>query len=165
MPTINLGYTAPINPPSAKPVLTLPQIWAGLQRKVRHAEEFVPLIKSCAVESEVVQDEANGGNTVITRVIDFGNEKLGSQKKDGKLVREVCTLYPPVRVDFLQEDGTKIGNYVSEGQDGGLWMTYIFEWRVEEGQEGIEARFKETAKMAVEKTIETIRRLVKEGEL
>ncbi|KAK3989050.1 hypothetical protein QBC44DRAFT_94988 [Cladorrhinum sp. PSN332] len=161
MPTINLGYTAPINPPSAEPVLTLPQIWAGLQRKVRHAEQFVPLIKSCAVESET-QSEA--GNTVITRVVDFGNN-LGLQQKDGKLVREVCTLYPPVRVDFLQEDGTKIGNYVSEGQDGGLWMTYVFEWRVEEGEEGVEARFKQTAKMAVEKSIETIRRLVKEGQL
>ncbi|KAK4164612.1 hypothetical protein QBC43DRAFT_45582 [Cladorrhinum sp. PSN259] len=161
MPTLNLGYTAPINPAGASPVLTLPQIWAGLQRKVRHAEEFVPLILSCTVESEV---EDKVGNTVITRVVDFGNN-LGLQQKDGKLTREVCTLYPPVRVHFLQEDGTKIGNYVSEGQDGGLWMTYMFEWRVGEGEEKVEGRFKETAKMAVEKSIETIRNLVREGKL
>jgi hypothetical protein len=63
MVNLNFAYTAPINPPSASPVLTLPQVWAGLQRKIRFAHEFVPVIESC----EVLSDE----DGVVTRVVKF----------------------------------------------------------------------------------------------
>lgn len=63
MVNFNYAYTAPINPPNASPVLTVPQIWAGLQRKIRFAHEFVPVIESC----EVISDE----NDVVTRVVKF----------------------------------------------------------------------------------------------
>ena len=43
MVTINLAYTAPVNAAGAEPALTAAQVWAGLQRKVRSAHEFVPL--------------------------------------------------------------------------------------------------------------------------
>jgi hypothetical protein len=49
---LHLAHTTPINPPSASPALTRAQIWAGLQRKIRHAEEFVPVIASCTVVSD-----------------------------------------------------------------------------------------------------------------
>jgi hypothetical protein len=63
MVNFNYSYTAAINPPNASPVLTVPQIWAGLQRKIRFAHEFVPVIESC----EVISDE----NDVVTRVVKF----------------------------------------------------------------------------------------------
>jgi len=135
MVVFNLAYTAPINRPGQSPVLTIDQVWVGLQRKVRHAEEFVPLIVECKVEKE----EEEGGNVVITRVVKF---RPGSgPKADGEPVTEVCKLYPPCRVDFWQENGTKIANYVAQGPGEGpedLYMTYVFEWRhpaVEAGSE------------------------------
>jgi hypothetical protein len=60
----------------------------------------------------------------------------------GKTVKEVCKLYAPCRIDFLQEDGTTIGNYVSRGPAGELMMTYVFQWKVKgEIGEGEEERF------------------------
>jgi len=71
MVSLNLAYTAPINPSSASPILTPTQIWAGLQRKIQHAEEFVPVIESC----QVISDD----NGVVTREVVF---KKGQGPKD-----------------------------------------------------------------------------------
>lgn len=66
-------------------------------------------------------------------------------------VTEVCKLFAPCRVDFEQEDGTTIGNYVSEGAGGELYMTYVFQWRVEgvaggsEQAKGLEERYKKVS--------------------
>lgn len=46
---LNLAYTSKINPAGATPVLTRAQVWKGLQRKIRYAQEFVPVIESCTV--------------------------------------------------------------------------------------------------------------------
>lgn len=85
MVNIHVAYTQPINPPSATPVLTRSQIWKGLQRKVRSATEFVPVIVSCDVENE----EEN----VVTRVVAF---KEGYGNTSG--VREICKEYAPTKV-------------------------------------------------------------------
>lgn len=70
-------------------MLTLPQIWAGLQRKVRHAEEFVGgAIKSTDVIS-VGKD--SHGREVITREVVFS--------EGDRRVKEVCTLYEPMKVE------------------------------------------------------------------
>ncbi|GAB1316917.1 Bet v I/Major latex protein domain-containing protein [Madurella fahalii] len=166
MLVINLGYTAPVNRPGQSPVLTLDQVWAGLQRKVRHAEEFVPLIEACEVVSE---EKSETGEEVITRLVTF-RQRPDAGPNAGKQVKEVCKLHAPCRVDFFQEDGSKIANYVTSGEGGELYMTYVFEWRhatVEaESEEArkLEETSKQTAKMAVESSIETIRRMVaKEG--
>ena len=63
MVTLHTAYTAPINPGNASPVLTSAQVWLGLQRKIRHAEEFVPVIESC----KVISDE----NGVVNREVVF----------------------------------------------------------------------------------------------
>ena len=63
-----LAYTAPINPPNTTPVLTVPQVWQGLQRKIRFAQEFVSAITSCTV----LEDKDN----VVTRTVTF-KEGLG----------------------------------------------------------------------------------------
>ncbi|KAK4207990.1 DUF1857-domain-containing protein [Rhypophila decipiens] len=171
MTVINLGYTAQINR-EGQSVLTISQVWAGLERKVRHAEEFVPLISACEVLEEQIAKENGNDQQVeaITRNVTF----RGNNGDPGRVVKEVCKLYPPCRVDFHQEDGSKIANYVTYGPSGeeqDLWMTYVFEWRHPDVQEGsdeaaaLKVKHKTTAKMAVESSIETIRRLVAEGKL
>jgi hypothetical protein len=50
MVNFNIAYTSRINPVGATPVLNQAQIWAGLQRKIRFAQEFVPVIESCEVK-------------------------------------------------------------------------------------------------------------------
>ncbi|KAK4642210.1 hypothetical protein QC761_507110 [Podospora bellae-mahoneyi] len=172
MVLINIAYTAPINRPGQHPVLTTPQVWAGLVRKVRHAQEFVPVIESCAVASE----ETNAaGQLVVTRYVNFGQAApVPASGGEGGEVKEVCTLFPPHRVDFVQDDGTRVWNHVSQGpgKDGeDLYLTYVFEARDDAVEDGspdaaaLEERFKTTAKRAVESSIETIRRLVSEGKL
>lgn len=153
MVTINLAYTAPVNPPGAEPELTPDQVWTGLQYKVRRADKFVPVITECKVLSEDPrfsegeQGEQGGEQPqVITRLVMFqpgsgavpgGGDDDGSGNRP-RMVREVCRLYAPCRVDFAQEDGSTIGNYVSRGPDGELMMTYVFEWRVPGVQAGSE---------------------------
>jgi hypothetical protein len=126
MVTINLAYTAPVNPAGASPVLTESQVWTGLKRKVRRAYEFVPVIVAC----EVISDE---GDTVVRKVT-FSSE--GPKQETNEPVREVCVHFAPSRVDFNQDDGSTISNIVSRGPDGELLMTYAFEWRQDHIQEG-----------------------------
>jgi len=138
MPIINLSYTSKINPPNASPQLTPTQIWAGLQRKIRFAQEFVPVILSCTV---VAEDAATG---TVTREVVF---KPGTAAKER--AREVVTSFWPSWVEFEQEDGTHIRNIISDSGDGGvadLCMTYAFQFRVE-GEEGSEGVDKEVVRL------------------
>ena len=84
---LHLAHTTPINPPSAS-ALTRAQIWAGLQRKIRHAEEFVPVISSCTVLSD-----ADG---VVVRDVRF---KLGQGAKEAarETVRTCGTSWVSLR--------------------------------------------------------------------
>lgn len=84
MVNLYLAYTAPINPPNTTPVLTTAQCWAGLERKVRNAPEFVGAIATCDV-----LDETSDG--VVTREVTF---KANPEKK----VKEVCRPYKPTKV-------------------------------------------------------------------
>ncbi|KAI5923872.1 hypothetical protein F4810DRAFT_152135 [Camillea tinctor] len=154
MVTINLAYTAPINPAGATPPLTQDQVWAGLQLKIRRAQDFVPVIGSCAVVSE-------DAGTVV-RDVRFA---------DGREVRETCVSYAPCRVVFEQPDGSTVTNVCGRGPDGELLLSYVFEWRHPEVTEG-SARARELekthwtiAKMAVESSIKSIRWLVQEGKI
>lgn len=58
--------TIPVNGPSEPFVLRRDQLWQALQRKIRHPEEFVPVLSSCTVH----KDE----NGIVERdvVLDFG---------------------------------------------------------------------------------------------
>ncbi|KAF5640939.1 uncharacterized protein FTJAE_4365 [Fusarium tjaetaba] len=164
MVNINLAYSAPINPSGASPILSEAQIWNGLRRKVRKAHEFVAPILEC----EVLSEEQTESDTKVTRQVVFDKEARGS---NDNVVKEVVYEFAPTRVDFYQPDGSKIFNIVSVDEEGNLMMTYAFEWRhpgVEaEGEPAKELRdeYLKMAKGAVEGTITTIRKLVKEGEL
>lgn len=79
-----------------------------------------------------------------------------------------------MQVDFQQSDGTTISNIISDGPSGepnDLFLSYSFEWKhpnVEAGSaeaEQFQAKHKKTAKMAVDSTIATVRRMAKEGTL
>lgn len=79
-----------------------------------------------------------------------------------------------LQVDFEQENGSMISNIVSEGPggtEGDLHMTYVFEWRhpeVEAGgaeEEELTVKHRGMAKMAVDGTIQTLRKLAAAGEL
>ncbi|KAI1841572.1 hypothetical protein JX265_004698 [Neoarthrinium moseri] len=164
MVIFNIAYTAPINPAGAAPVLSQPQVWAGLERKVRRAQEFVPVIKSC----DVVSEKQTAKGLVVVRDVQF---TFAGPKGDVTPIREVCTHFAPCRIDFEQENGSFVSNIVSKGPDGELLMTYSFVWIDESLQEGspevekVENEHWQRAKMAVEGSINTIRRLVKDSVL
>jgi len=76
------------------------------------------------------------------------------------------------QVDFFQPDGSTISNIISEGPSHDLNMTYAFEWlhpdvpaddaaKIEE----LRQKYYGIAQMAVEKSIECLRRLAGEGKL
>lgn len=132
MVTFNLGYTAPINRPGQSPVLTASQVWAGLQLKVREAALFVPIIENCKIVSEnTTTGEPDGDITTVVRYITF-RPGSGDGGPNGEPVREICNEFPPCRVDFLRDDGTKVANCVTQGSSGepeDLMLTYVFERR------------------------------------
>lgn len=51
MVNIYVAYTEPVNPAGALPTLTIPQVWAGLRRKVVLAQDFIkPIINTEVME-------------------------------------------------------------------------------------------------------------------
>lgn len=155
----NIAFTAPINPPG-KPPLSRNQVWIGLLLKVRSAETFVPeAIQATKVLSEIT--DPTTGNAVTVREVLF--------RETQKTVKETVTAYEKCRVEFEQPDGSKISNVISDGADGQLYLTYIFEWRhpgVTE-KEKVALLEKETrmSRAAVEGTIKALRELNEEDRL
>ncbi|EED22790.1 conserved hypothetical protein [Talaromyces stipitatus ATCC 10500] len=159
-PTNNIAFTTPINPPGVSPVLKKEQVWAGLLLKIRCAEKFIPnAIESTTVISE--SKDPSTGNIVTVREVVFREQ----QRK----VKETVTAYKDARVDFVQPDGTFIGNIISEGASGELYMTYVFEWHhpgaPEEELRAFYVKEKGVAQHSVEGTVDVIRKLVTEGKL
>lgn len=153
----NIAFTALINPPGSSPALTRAQVWAGLLLKIRSAKTFIPkAIESTTIISEGV-DEA--GNPTTTRDVVF----VDGQRK----VREQTIAYEDCRVDFFQPDGSKVSNIVSEGAEGELYLTYVFEWRhpgVSSEQLSVErVKEKKMAQNAVEDTLKIMRDLAFKG--
>lgn len=159
-PAAHLAWTSPINPTGATPILTRAQIWKGLERKVRHAEEFVGGAISSTEVIEETEDEH--GHDMVIRDVMFRVEE--------KKAREYCVFYPYMKVEFMQRDGTKVINTVSDGADGQLYMTYQFEWLYPDGADEAKRnelfdRYMVVARTAVEKSIEAIREMVKDGRI
>lgn len=89
MVVVHCAYTEQINPAGAAPVLTRDQIWRGLQRKVRRAQDFVPVIEGC----DVIEDK---GNEVV-RVAHF--KAMGD--RPAMKVQETCRSYYPTKVRLM----------------------------------------------------------------
>lgn len=86
MVVINCAYTEQINPQGASPVLTRDQVWNGLQRKIRKAQDFVPVIESC----DVLEEKENE----VVREAHF-KEAMG---RPAHSVKEVCRWFYPTKV-------------------------------------------------------------------
>ncbi|GAB1743073.1 hypothetical protein D0867_05426 [Hortaea werneckii] len=162
MVNIHCAYTEPINPSGASPILSRDQVWRGLQRKIRKAQDFVPVIEG----TDVLEEKENE----VTRVAHF----KGAEGKPGHQVKEICKSYYPTKVDFWQPSGALITNTVSDGPgltEHDYNMTYTFEWRYPDVQEGsdehkrLQKQHVDMAKMAVHSSIEALRRMASAGEL
>lgn len=58
----SFASTRLINPPGVEPILTVEQVWNGLQRKARDPQRFVPAISECRIDNDQ-------GNQVSQRVV------------------------------------------------------------------------------------------------
>ncbi|KAH6704029.1 hypothetical protein BKA61DRAFT_181782 [Leptodontidium sp. MPI-SDFR-AT-0119] len=161
MVQIRAARSVPVNPPGAAFILKHTQLWTALQRKVRHATEFVPLMKSCTV----LKDE---GDVVLRDAI------LVQENGAVREMREEVTSYSQQWIIFRQTDGSTTTNLISNSPqegDEGLILSYIFEWNYpnlkEESREydEIVAATEKMALTAVEKSIEVSRSMVTEGKI
>lgn len=152
------SYAAPINPPGATPVLTREQVWAGLELKVEHAQDFVPAIVSTDV---IAYKEDQDGRKVTQREVVF--------KEGNRRMKEDVTMYWPTKVVFVQPEGSRVQNIISNGADGQLLMTYDFEWRQPDLSEAdvpeYRQKYAKMAEMAVEQTIISMRKMVVSGRI
>ncbi len=117
MVKINLAHTSPINPPGAQPILSQERAWAGLARKSREPQEFVPVVASFEVLSE-------------TDITVEGVVKYKPGVAHGRKLRNVCTLTAPCRLDYAIENGSSAVNIISKGGGGeeDLYLTFMFSW-------------------------------------
>ncbi|KAF2716639.1 DUF1857-domain-containing protein [Polychaeton citri CBS 116435] len=162
MVVVHCAYSEPINPTNETPVLTRDQIWKGLQRKIRKAQDFVPVIYA----TDVIEEKDNE----VVRDAHFGQ----FHDMPPQTVREVCKSYYPTKVDFWQTSGALITNTISDGPgltDDELHMTYTFEWRYPDVEEGSDKhkelmkQHREGAKTAVHSSIVNMRKMAAAGEL
>lgn len=156
----HIAYTALINPAGATPVLTREHIWPLLRRKIHRAQEFVGgAITSTTVLS--TNTTSTTGHPVTVREVTFAEGDLRP--------REECVEYEPMKVEFRQQNGSKVENIVSEGSGGELYMTYTFEWLHPELENDSKAlaerkeKEKKMAALAVESTIRVMREMVADG--
>ncbi|KAH7012971.1 hypothetical protein EDB80DRAFT_834692 [Ilyonectria destructans] len=151
--------TIPVNGPSEPFVLRRDQLWQALQRKIRHPEEFVPVLSSCTVH----KDE----NGIVERdvVLDFG--KWGTRP-----MSETVTSIGDLWIRFAQSEGSVSTNLISfypDVSDINLMLTYIFEWDFPSVKEGtpehkeLLTEMSTMAIMGVVKSCERARELVTEG--
>ena len=48
----SFASTRLINPPGVEPILTVEQVWKGLQKKAREPQRFVPAISECRIDND-----------------------------------------------------------------------------------------------------------------
>lgn len=48
----SFAATRLVNPPGIEPVLSVDQVWNGLQKKAREPKRFVPAISECRIDKE-----------------------------------------------------------------------------------------------------------------
>jgi len=142
-----------INPPSAGLELTHAQVWRGLTMKAENAVPFVPGMESCVV----LERYADG----FLREIVLRGERM----------RERITFTEPIQVRFERvEDPGWITNLVSES-DFGLLLSFTFAVTfrgIAPGSEDERRRgqsMQASYLLAMQTTLDTVRRLAAEGKL
>src|SRR3569833_3613385 len=107
MITFHVAATVPINPPGVTPTVTESLAWAGLQRKARQPQDFVPVVDTCEILSET--------EYAISCVVVF---KPDSGVAHALRIAETCTLHAPCRLAYEIEDGSSAVNVISSGPEG-----------------------------------------------
>lgn len=148
MVTLNIAVSSPINPPGAHPVLTPDQAWAGLARKARRPQDFVPIVDSCKIIQE--------SETSIEAIVHF--KPVAGHPLS---IRETCTLREPCRLDYAMEDGSSASNIISTGPgdaDGDMLLTFVFAWECSNARAGSEdlKRIAESRKKVIRKRTELL---------
>ena len=84
-------------------------------------------------------------------------------------MKQTIIAYEDTKIDFIEENGSRIHNVISEGENGELYMTYSFEWRHPGASEEEMAEFakneKNISKLAVHGSIKVMRELVSSGKI
>jgi len=155
----NFAATRLVNPPGIEPKLSLEQLWAGIRKKAREPKGFVPSVVSCSV----VEDSANK----VVREVVFRNEGNAGETK----LTEHITFYEPVCAIFCSEGKEKlyITNLISFDKENNLQLTFSFLGGYPGGEDpGPSVSLEEMSQkvgLVVEKTIEVVRDLIREGVL
>jgi hypothetical protein len=123
MTKIHIVHTAPINAPGSAPRLTRAQAWAGLARKARHPEEFVPVVAGC----EILRDTALSSPGTDSSHPPSSNSPATHDEEvecivrfrpgvpHAMQIRNKCTLRAPCRLDYTMEDGSTAVNLIGVG--------------------------------------------------
>ncbi|BGP41603.1 hypothetical protein JCM10450v2_005656 [Rhodotorula kratochvilovae] len=159
-----IAATRPVNVADADVVLTVEQLWKGLQYKARNPGNFIPV----PVEAKVVEDE---GDKLVRNV------KFGPAPE----MKEVITSYPSSIIYFdlypLDAPATaapvaRVTNLLSYGPAPAhdFLLTFTFAPNVpgiaaEDAEKLSAEELSERAGKAVEMTLGAIRAMVKEGKL
>ena len=142
-----------------KQVLSRSDVWRGLVMKGENALPFVPVMEAC----DVIERGAENGADWLIREIRIG----------GNAMREKVTFHPEHTVEFERLDGIERGTILNEilDEDGELALRFTFTLSREDMEDGSAAEkayadsMEETYLKAVRSTIDTIRRLLAEGQL
>ncbi|MBL0209614.1 MAG: DUF1857 family protein [Holophagaceae bacterium] len=150
-----ISVSMAVNPPGVKPLLTLGELWRGLEVKAEDPVPFVPGMESCKIVSRT-------DDGFIREVVVRGNT-----------FQEALTFTPPVQILYKRmkgEDSGWIMNTLSEGPAGflltytiALSFTGVWPGSDEEKQKGDEVLFNYAN--ALRQTLESIRSRMAEGTL
>jgi len=154
----SVDKTVPVNAnlKPGDPVLTRDEIWEGLLMKSYDAKPFVHLMTKC----DVTKEFENG----IERDIIFRDMDL----------TERLTFYPKMRVEFLRTRGIEMGtitNEILEDETGALQLRFAFSLERADMAPGSQeekafaAGYAQGYLVSVQRTIDTIRELVRAGRL
>ncbi|KAG8723997.1 hypothetical protein FRC09_000805 [Ceratobasidium sp. 395] len=102
--SFNLAYTESF-PEGTK--ITKEQIFEALRHKARNPSKFVPAIVGC----EVLEETPTSIKSIVTA-------------KNGTVIHEVITMYPPSFMMYQGDNGSTIINSIAEDKEGRLSLTY-----------------------------------------
>ncbi|KAG8791016.1 hypothetical protein FRC12_010360 [Ceratobasidium sp. 428] len=150
--SFNLAYTESF-PEGTK--ITKEQIFEALRHKARDPSKFVPAIVGC----EVLEETPTSIKSIVTA-------------KNGTIIQEEVTFYPPCMVMYRGDNGSMIMNSIAEDKEGRLSLTYSFSWPVLQNlAPGSEAEITKKqewygiGKQAVEESISTTLKMFEAGKL
>ncbi|KWU40968.1 DUF1857-domain-containing protein [Rhodotorula sp. JG-1b] len=162
----SFASTRLINPPGVEPILTVEQVWKGLQKKAREPQRFVPAISECRIDN----DQGNQ----MTRIVRFGEGTPEMREEISAF--EDCIVYfeassasePPSTSS--DPDRIRITNTISHGPADELFLTFTFAPRMphlsdEQAASMSRQQINAIVGQGVQQTVDVIREMARAGEL